>query len=368
MKSLIDLSPRALKVIIIGLPLLAAATYLTLFAADRYVSESTVALRQAGGEGGALPGAALLLAGVTPPARQDSLYLAKYIQSRALIDKLDQEFKLRDHYTSARLDPVYRLQRESSEEDFLEYFRQRVQVSFDDASSLLTVRVQAFDPAFAQRLNRRLLQAGEDFVNDSSRRIARDLLQFSEGEAKTASDRVQAAKSQLLTFQSKHRLLDPVSQAQATGMITAELQGALSRRQTELKTLRSYLTDEAPQVQSLQNEVQALQSQIGAERNRATRDGRDGERMNALAADFQGLRLRVDFAVDAYKLALSAVENARVEATRKLKTLVVIEPPTLPQTAEYPLRIYNLVTVLVACLLLYAIVRLVLATIREHQD
>ena len=52
----------------------------------------------------------------------------------------------------------------------------------------------------------------------------------------------------------------------------------------------------------------------------------------------------------------------------KLRSLVVVEPPSLPETAEYPLRTYNLSTLLAVCLLLFAIVRLVLATVREHQD
>ena len=79
-------------------------------------------------------------------------------------------------------------------------------------------------------------------------------------------------------------------------------------------------------------------------------------------------QLQAQFAQDAYKLALGAVENARIDATRKIKSLVVLEPPSKPETAEYPLVAYNLGTLLAICVLLYAIVRLVLATVREHQD
>ena len=46
----------------------------------------------------------------------------------------------------------------------------------------------------------------------------------------------------------------------------------------------------------------------------------------------------------------------------------MLEPPSRPETAEYPLVTYNLATLLAICVLLYAIARLVLATIREHQD
>lgn len=368
MKPLTSLPPRALKLLVIGLPLLLAALYFGFIAADRYVSEATVSVRQASSDASALPGAALLLAGVSPPATQDTLVLTRYVHSLALLLRLDEELGLRKHYASESLDLPFRLASDSSQEQFLHYWRQRVQVGFDATTSLLTVRVQAFDPAFAQSVNQRILEESEKFVNESSHRIAREQLRFADGEARAAGERVEQAKNALLTFQSKNRLLDPGAQARASGIITAELQGSLARREAELKGLLAYLNDAAPQVRSLRGEIKALQQQIDAERERATTNTRASQRLNALAADFQGLELRAEFAVDAYKLALGAVENARIEATRKLKSLVVVEPPSLPQTAEYPQRLYNLVTVLVASLLLYAIVRLVLATIREHQD
>ena len=109
-------------------------------------------------------------------------------------------------------------------------------------------------------------------------------------------------------------------------------------------------------------------AQLQQERVRATGEGEQSDRLGALAIDFEGLKMKAEFKLDAYKLALAAVENARIDATRKLKSLVVIEPATLPETAEYPRRLYNLATLLIGCLLLYGVLRLVIATIREHQD
>jgi capsular polysaccharide transport system permease protein len=107
---------------------------------------------------------------------------------------------------------------------------------------------------------------------------------------------------------------------------------------------------------------------LAVEKNRGTGGDVRNEKLNTLAIEFQGLEMKAQFALDTYKLALAAVENARIDATRKLKSVVIIDPPTLPETAEDPRRIYDTVTVLVVCLLLYGIARLVGATIREHQD
>ena len=35
--------------------------------------------------------------------------------------------------------------------------------------------------------------------------------------------------------------------------------------------------------------------------------------------------------------------DARIESTRKLKSLVLVESPALPESAEYPRRVYSLV-------------------------
>jgi capsular polysaccharide transport system permease protein len=368
MKSLSALSPRTLKLVIIGLPLVLVVLYLGLFSADRYVSESTLAVRQAGSEGVSLPGAAMLLAGLTPPSREDTLYVQHYIHSLALLRKLDSELKIREHFASPHMDLLDRMSLGSSQEDFLRHFRSRIQVTYDDVASLLTVRVQGFDPAFAQRLNQRILEESERFVNEYSQRMAREKLTFVEGELKTGARRVQDAKNQVLDFQTRHRQLDPIFQAQASGALSAELLANKARLESELNALLAYMNEDAPQVRALRTRIAAAGKQADAERERGTKPSLQGERLNSLAIEFQGLQLQAEFAIDAYKIALAAVENTRIDATRKLKSLVVIEPPSKPETPEYPRRLYALATVLAASLLIYAIVRLVLATIREHQD
>ena len=362
------LTPRRLKLGLIAAPLALSALYFGVIAADRYVSESTVALQQSGNDASALPGAAMLLAGLNPPSREETFYLKQYMHSLGLLQQLDAKLKLREHYQAQRLDLPMRLSASASQEDFLDYFRNRVDVSMDELSSTLTVRVQGFDAEFAHRLNQSILEESERFVNEMSHRQAREKLAFAEGELARAGDKLQAAKAELLQFQGKNKLLDPTVQAQASGTVVAELQASITRSEADLRALRSFLQEDSYQVKALSGQIAAMRAQLEAERLRATGAGKRSDRLGELAIEFEGLKTKAEFALDAYKLALGAVENARIDATRKLKNLVVIEPATLPQTAEYPRRLYALATLLVACLLVYGIVRLVIATIREHQD
>jgi capsular polysaccharide transport system permease protein len=370
MTELKSFTPRLLQILMIGLPLLLASLYFTVFAADRYVSESTVALREAGNDAGALlPGAALLLAGLNPPSREDTLYLRQYIQSLGLLKVLQSKLDLRANYAAEKVDLLTRLSEGASQEQFLEYYRSRVEVKLDDQSSTLTVRVQGYDAAFAHRLNQEILTQCELFVNEMSHQLAREKLRFSETELARAAEQLQQARTEVLSFQERHKLLDPAVQARASGAMVAEMQAQITRMEADLRNLRSYLNDDAYQVKALRGQITATRAQLDLERVRTTGEDMDGSGpLNALTLDYQSLRQKAQFKLDTYKAALAATENARIDASRKLKSLVVIEPATQPETAEYPRRIYNLGTLLVVCLLIYGVTRLVLATIREHQD
>ncbi len=370
MNLLKSLTPARLQILVVAVPMAIAAVYFGLFAADRYVSISAVGLRSSAGETAALAGVATLLTGVSAPGREDTFYLRDYMTSLGLLKRLDERLGLRAHYEAPLRDPVFRLWGWSTQEDFLDYYRSRVTVTMDELSSALTVRTEGFDPQFAHKVNSVILEESERFVNDYSHRIARDNLAFAETELARAGQRLQKAKAELLTFQNKNQLLDPTAQAQASGVLTADLQAQISKSEAELRGMRTYLNEDAPQVTALRTQLRSLQEQLALERRRATSGDNDkrSERLNSMAVDFQGLQLQAEVALDAYKIALTAVEAARIESTRKLKSLVVIEPPSMPEKAEYPRRWYNLLTLLVGSLLLLAIVRLVLATIQEHQD
>jgi capsular polysaccharide transport system permease protein len=283
-----------------------------------------------------------------------------------MLKHLDAKYNLRQAYAEAGLDSVYRLYAGTSQEWFHWYYRNRVEVVFDDLTSLLTVRVEGFEPEFARLVNAEILAQSERFVNEISHRLAREQMAFAEGEMLKAKQRYQAAKASLVAFQNKHKVLDPLAQAQATATLSAQLESEIAHKEAELKTLTGYLQENAPQVVLLRSQIAALRSQTDKERGKVASG--NGSRLNTIASEFQNLTLEAGFAEDAYKAALTATETTRIEASRKLKSLVVVETPAKAEIALYPQRLYNLVTLLVALTLLYGIVRLVIATIQDHRD
>jgi capsular polysaccharide transport system permease protein len=359
-------TPRRLKIALIAVPMLLGAIYYTVIAADRYTSESMIAVQSAL-VNPSLGGPVSVGAGTGLLGWQDTLYVMDYVHSTPLALDLDQKLGLRKHYQESGPDLFYRLWPGISNEWFVKYFRSRVEVEFSDVNGLLTIRTQGFTPEKALEINRAILYSAERFVNEFSHRIAAEQMLFSQGEFDAAAVKWQGAKAKLNEFQSANRILDPVAQTTAASALTAELQATVARLEAELKSKLSFMQPDAPQIVTLRDQVNANRAQLEAEKARTT-SSQSGDRLGTLNTKYQELLLNAAIAEDQYKQANGALEAARIEAARKLKSLVIVQAPVKAETAEYPRRIYNLLTLLALCAIVYSVVRLIVATIQEHQD
>ena len=362
-------SPLNLRFAIIAVPWLLAAVYLGVFAADRYVSESVVIVRQEGG-GMSMPtgvDALSAMLGTSSATREDQFMLQAHILSIDMMRQVDEKLDLRRAYSSPKMDFLFRLSEDASQEDFLAHYRSRLEVNVDDASGLLTIRTQGFTPEIAQAVNQEVVAISERFINESSHRLARDQMSFAQGELENVRAQLDEVRKRLLKFQEEHGVLDPMAQAAANTGLTAELKAMQARHEAELKGLQAYLNDEAPQIKALQAQIAGIRQQLQAESLRGVTNA-EGVSLNVLAGDYQQLVAEFEFISDAYRGALTALEAARIESTRKLKSLVLVESPALPESAQYPRRIYTLFALFMGLTLLYGIGRLIVATIEDHQE
>jgi capsular polysaccharide transport system permease protein len=192
-------------------------------------------------------------------------------------------------------------------------------------------------------------------------------MSFAQAEVEKAQARALAAKAKIVEFQTKHKLLDPGAQAATNSTVTASLQGALTQQEAALKAALGYLQEDSYQVRTLRSQLTATQSQLETERLRGT-SGDGSDKYGTLVFEYQNLLAQGAFQDASYQAAMISQEQARLDTLRKLKTLVVLQAPTQPESAIYPQRWYNFATVIAVFGMLFAIIRLVVATIREHQD
>lgn len=345
------------------IPMILALLYYAFFAADRYISNTVVSVRSASESSSALSGLAVL-AGVNPNSREDTLYLREYIHSLDMLKILDNKLNLKALYQKNKKDLLFRLYDFMPQELYLWYFQSRVEVVYDDLTGLLSIKAEGFTPEDAKIITEAILEESENFVNELSHKMSRHQLEFAESELLKAKERFGKAKNTLLAFQNRYGVLDPMTQAQAQANLAMEFDATLSKKEAELNAMLAYLQESAPQVITLKNEIAALKKQLAKEQKRVVSESNSA--INTLAAQYQNLTIEVGFCEDIYKLALTAVEKARLEATRQVKYLATIQKPLVSEMAEYPKRIYNLITIFIVLMLFYGISRLIKATIEDH--
>ncbi|MCW2452870.1 UNVERIFIED_ORG: BexC/CtrB/KpsE family polysaccharide export inner-membrane protein, partial [Rahnella aquatilis] len=200
---------RNLGKIVIGLPMALLIIYLVIFSRPRYLSESTVAIKSSNDISGTSLNVGLLLGAGNPGTAQDAMYLKEYINSPDMLTALDKQLDFHSVFGRSGLDFLYHLPKDASREQFLNYYRDRIAVTYDDKSGLLTIGTQGFTPQFAEQFNKAVLKESERFINEISHKIARDQQAFAENEMLEARARLNASKAQLLAYQNHNNILDP---------------------------------------------------------------------------------------------------------------------------------------------------------------
>jgi capsular polysaccharide transport system permease protein len=350
--------------LIVGVPTLFAMIYYGFFASDLYVSEARFAIRshQSTPPTGEL---AWMLSGssVGVSSIQDAIVVSDYIHSLEMLDQL-QQLDLRAHYSSAKVDWLSRLGADASKEEFLAYFKNKVEVLRDETSNIVTLKTKAFSSIMAKQMAELIIRLSEDLVNRMSQRIEEDAISFARKELKRATEKVHGATQALTRFRNEHESIDPAEKTSAVLGIVTGIEQRLAEARAELSEARSYMQEESAAVKALKNRVVALKKQLDIEQKRLA--GKQGERLSGLIEDYQPLVLEQELAREYYTSALASLENARLEAQRKQRYLVTFIPPTEPDEAIEPKRLWKILTVMIGALLVYVIGGLMWAALKEH--
>lgn len=344
-----------------------ATVYWVFVASDRYVSEANVIIRKTDSVSASSLDISSLFTGIAGVNRSDQLLLREYLLSVDMLKKLDAELDLRSHYSDKRQDIVSRLWfQDASMEWFHWYYLTRVSVEYDDFSGVLRVRVQAFDPKTAQAISTMLVQEGERYMNQIGHELAEAQVAFLTDQVRLAQQRFLQANQDLLAFQNKKGLASPQTTAESINEIIAQLEGKRTQLQTQLASLPTSLDSDHPNIKMLKQSLAAVNRQIDQEKAKLAAP--TGKTLNFTVEEFQRLEMEVTFTGDIYKTALIGLEKGRMDATRMLEKVSVLQAPTLPEYPMEPERMYNTVVTLLFAALLAGILKLLESIVLDHVD
>ena len=351
----------------VALPTCIAVIYYGLIASDVYISESRFLVRspQQHMQSGLFTE---FLQGTGISRSEDDTYSVRdFIISRDALKQLNDKLDLRRSYSSKDIDWLGRFPTfgwDTSFESLYRYYGKRVGVDYDPVSSISVLTVEAYTARDAQRINQMLLDMSEQLVNSLNDRSRHDLMHFAEDEVKIASERSRDASLALLDFRSKQSVFEPDKQAAIQLEGVARLQEELVSTEAELAQVTK-LSPSNPQIVGLESRVQTLRAAISAEASKVTGGGSS---LSVHASSFERLQLESEFAAKQLGSALAALETARSEAARQQLYLERLVQPNLPDKALEPRRARSVFTVFVLSLIVWGVVSLVLASVREHTD
>jgi capsular polysaccharide transport system permease protein len=342
-----------------------ATVYWSLIASDRFVSSASVVVQRSDSNRASGTDFLSLLAGNSAP--QDLLLLRKYLRSVDMLKKLDSTLHLREHYSDSRRDALSRLwPADASAERFHDYYLDRMKAEYDEYSHVLTIEVQAYTPEMAQMIARALVSEGERFMNELTHRIAGEQVVYIEKQLQIRSERMNEARQKLLGFQNANGLVSARGAVESLSSVVAAAEAQLAELSVKRDTITRVFTTQAPAVQQLDSQIAALRQQIARQRARMASPA--GKSLNRVVEEQDRLQTAAGFAEDVYKTALSALEKERIEATRKIKNVAIVQTPTLPERSLEPRRLYNIVVFWLIALMVTAVLYLLLAIVRDHRD
>jgi capsular polysaccharide transport system permease protein len=344
------------------LPLIVLSAYLLFLASNRYESLASATITEEKPSASSID---LSVIGITSTVSdKDSLILKAFIESRDMLLFLDERLRLREHVTQPSIDFYSRLDEDATIEDFHEYYLWLIEVEYDTSSKLISFSVQAFDEEFAHSLLQLIVEQSQQFIDRLNEQITREQMRFFDIQIAETESRLKQAKEELIAFQRENRLMTTEGESQTIMATIQTLEQELAQKQSDLSARLQVLDKTAPQLQTLQLDITALESQIVSAKERLT--GSSDTSISELDAQFREIQLNLEFITNIYKSNLSALEQARLEAAKRLKFLIVVSQPSTAEQAEYPQQAYIIATAGVILMVLYFVLSLTVAIIREH--
>jgi capsular polysaccharide transport system permease protein len=353
-----------LFLITVAIPTALAILYFGLFASDVYVSESRFVVRSP--DKPATSGLGVILKSAGFSNAGDEIFAAhEYVRSRDALKELNHDDAVARAYGNSRISIFDRFNPfglNGSFEDLYNYYQKKVGVEYSTSSSITTLTVRAFTPQDAQGFNRQLLDRSEELVNRLNNRGRTDLVRFATEEVVEAKIAAREAALSLAGFRNARGILDPEKQATLQLQMVSKLQDELIGARTQLQQLRA-MAPENPQIPILEVRINSLSREIDEQLGLVAGSRRS---LSATAAQYQRLELEREFADRRLAAAMNSLEEARTEARRKQAYVERIVQPSRPDEAQEPRRMRGIFAVFALSLIVWAILTMLIAGIREH--
>jgi len=244
---------------ILGITILAgiAAGLMSLILPNHYTAESVILPPAASSTGSSimsqlssLSGGMGVLAGASLGVKNQTDMHITLLRSRTVEDAVIQHYHLAERYKTRK------------HSDTRKAFEAHSTVVAGTKDGLITITATDKDPHFAADLANGYVTEYKNFSANLAISEASQRRLFFEQQLRQAKDDLQNAQEALKNTQQSTGILEASTQMRALVEAGASLRAQLAAKQVQLQSLRSYATDNNPQIIQVQREITALQAQL----------------------------------------------------------------------------------------------------------
>lgn len=336
---LFSLLRNLLTVLLLVTPIAVSVVYFGFLASPQFQSQTQFTVRSSTpalgkdqlGEVTGIPSAKIF---------QDTQVVVNFIESNEIIKEIKQRLDLEKIYSRDQADWWARLPKEASEEDVLKYWNRMVTVSVSPTSGIVTVEARAFTASDANKVVQEILRLSEVTVNRLNDRIWRDVIGTAQANFDVAAKDLQAAREAVAKQQNASGVLSVEGSSEVISNLLSAVQGDLLRLQQRYEGQVKLISESAPQMVVLKNQILAKQRQVDQLKQQLAGANSQQKNLADISEQLSQLQLAQTLAEQKFAASLKSFEQVKFVSKQQLVYLDSFLAPTVPDEAEYPKRTF----------------------------
>jgi capsular polysaccharide transport system permease protein len=350
--------------VFVFLPTFVAGWYYYNIATPMYATKSEFVIQKADAPGGGLGGG--LLSGTSFATSQDSITVQGYLQSRDAMLRLDDDLGFKSHFSQSFVDPLQRLEIDSTNEKTYKLFKKHVKIGFDPTEGVIKMEVIAADPEISANFSRQLIAYAEEQVDQLTARLRKDQMAGADTSRIEAEEKVEIAQTRVVDLQEKLGVISPESEVQAVFGQISQLESELLTERLSLRTTLGNSRPNRAKVSSSENKIAELELLIAEKRAQLTQSSAKSESLARVSAELQAEQQNLAKRYEFLAQAEAAFESARLEANRQTRYLSIGVSPVAPDEATYPRKFEKTILAFLIFGGIYLMVSLTASILREQ--
>jgi uncharacterized protein involved in exopolysaccharide biosynthesis len=264
---------------------------------------------------GSLGGMAGNMSGLGGLKNPNDLYIG-LLESRTVADRLIARFDLMKRNGDSTMDDARA--RLASMRD----------VSIGKRDSLITISVNDHDPVFAATLANGFVDELSALTSTMAVTEAGQRRMFFEKQLKQAKDELADAEIALRSTQEKTGMIQPQAQVGAVIASVAQLRSAIAGKEVELAAMRSFATNQNPELVRAQQELRGLQAQlakVGSQSSIGDDTLASTGKLPAAGVEFVRGARNVKYYESIYEVIAKQYEMAKIDESHDASSIQVLD-------------------------------------------